>query len=105
MAWLPIAAILTVVLKRDVASWLEPVLVAVPLCLLYAFMCLSAWYVCLAAPMQGQSVTKSMSTLGAAAVLASGIWVLLGEVWAASVDPWMPVPGLSEYYLRAQLAP
>ncbi len=99
IAWLPIAAILTVIFKRDASTWVEAVLVSVPLCLLYAFMCLSAWYVCLTAPMRGQSPARSMGTLGAAAALASGIWTLLGEVWTLSLDPWMTIPGLGEHYL------
>ena len=85
LAWLPIAALLTVILKRDPASWLEAILVAVPLSLLYAFMCLSAWYVCLTAPMRSQTSARSMGTLGAGAALASGAWALLGEVWALSL--------------------
>lgn len=99
LAWLPIAALLTVILKRDASSWLEAILVAAPLALLYAFMCLSAWYVCLTAPMRGQSSARSIGTLGAAAALASGVWALLGEVWALSLDPWMTSPGLGDHYL------
>jgi len=99
LAWLPIAALLTVILKRDPASWLESILVAAPLSLLYAFMCLSAWYVCLTAPMRGQSWARSIGTLGAGAALASGVWALLGEVWALSLDPWMVVPELGEHFL------
>jgi hypothetical protein len=99
IAWLPIAALLTVILKRDASSWIEAILVAAPMSLLYAFMCLSAWYVCLTAPMRGQSSARSIGTLGAASALASGVWALLGEVWTLSLDPWMTPPGLSDHYL------
>jgi two-component system sensor histidine kinase AlgZ len=99
IAWLPIAAILTVILKRDPSSWIEAVLVAVPMSFLYAFMCLSAWYVCLAAPMRGQSLARSMGTLAAGSALASSVWALLGGVEAVSLDPWMARPGLSDHYL------
>src|SRR5688572_12568053 len=66
---------------------------------LYAFMCLSAWYVCLTAPMRGQSWARSMGTLGAASALASGVWALLGEILAVSLDAWMTTPGLGDHYL------
>jgi two-component system sensor histidine kinase AlgZ len=99
IAWLPVAAILTVILKRDPSSWVEAVLVAVPMSVLYAFMCLSAWYVCLAAPMRGQSLARSMGTLAAASALSSSVWLLLGAIEAVSLDPWMATPGLSDHFL------
>jgi two-component system, LytTR family, sensor histidine kinase AlgZ len=99
MAWLPIAAILSIIVKRDAAPWLETVLLAPPMAALYAFMCMSAWYVCLIAPMRGQSLTRSLGTLGAASALSSAVWVLLGEIWAVALDPWMSTPGLGDHYL------
>ena len=99
IAWLPIAAILSVILKRAPSTWVEAILLALPISLLYAFMCLSAWYVCLSAPMRGQSSARSIGTLGASSALASGVWALLGEVWAVALDPWMTNPGLGEHYL------
>jgi two-component system sensor histidine kinase AlgZ len=98
VAWLPIAAILTVILKGGDGSWLEAGLIAAPMALLYAFVCLSAWYVCLSAPMRGQSVSRLMGTLISAALLSSGVWFLLGAVLAISLDPWMNTPGLSDRY-------
>jgi two-component system, LytTR family, sensor histidine kinase AlgZ len=105
IAWLPIGFIFTVILKRGgLASWSEAVLVAAPMSLLYAFMCLSAWYVCLAAPMREQSVTRILTTLSAAAILSSIVWFALGEVWVLSVEPWIDFPGLNERYMN-QFAP
>jgi two-component system, LytTR family, sensor histidine kinase AlgZ len=98
MAWLPIAAILTIILKRDAAPWLETLLLAPPLAGLYAFMCMSAWYVCLIAPMRGPSLARSLGTLGAASALSSAVWILLGEIWAIALDPWMTTPGLGDHY-------
>jgi two-component system, LytTR family, sensor histidine kinase AlgZ len=100
IAWLPIGAILTVILKRGMLSWPEAILVTAPMSLLYAFMCLSAWYVCLAAPMRGQdSVTRPLLTLSTAAVLSSAIWFALGEVWVLAIEPWVNIPGMSERYI------
>jgi two-component system sensor histidine kinase AlgZ len=99
MAWMPIGAIFTVILKRGMASsWPEAILVAVPMALLYAFMCLSAWYVCLAAPMPQQSVVRLVTTLSVASLLSSGAWFALGEVLVLSIEPWVDLPGLSERY-------
>jgi hypothetical protein len=99
LAWLPIAAILTVVLKRGFASWPEAALVAAPMSLLYAFMCLSAWYVCLAAPMRDQTALRLLTTLSIASVVSSGVWFAAGEVWVLSIEPWANLPaGLSDRY-------
>jgi len=98
IAWIPIAAFLTIILERGAASWAEAALVAGPMCLLYAFMCLSAWYVCLTTPMRGQSLTRLMLTLAAASILSSGIWFALGAGWTVALDPWMSRPGLGDRY-------
>jgi two-component system sensor histidine kinase AlgZ len=98
VAWLPIAALLTVILKGTDGSWIEAGLIAVPMALLYAFVCLSAWYVCLSAPMRYQSVSRLLGTLMAAALVSSGVWFLLGAVLAISLDPWLNTPGLSDRY-------
>ena len=100
LAWLPIAAIFTIILKRGLAgSWLEALLIAAPMSLLYAFMCLSAWYVCLAAPMPQQSATRLVTTLSVASLFASGAWFALGEVWVLAVEPWVDFPDLNDRYV------
>jgi two-component system, LytTR family, sensor histidine kinase AlgZ len=105
MAWLPILAIFTVILKRGLdASWLEAILVATPMSVLYAFMCLSAWYVCLAAPMPQQSLVRPVATLSVASLFSSAAWFALGEVWVLAIEPWVDFPGLSERY-ATQFAP
>ena len=98
LAWIPIAAILTVVLKRGFASWPEAALIVLPMSLLYAFMCLSAWYVCLAVPMRDQTVLRLLATLSIASVLSSAVWFAVGAVWALSIEPWVDFQGLSERY-------
>jgi two-component system sensor histidine kinase AlgZ len=101
LGWLPIASILAYILKASTASWTEAVLLAGPMSLLYAFMCLSAWYVCLAVPMRAQSLARIMGTLAVASAVSSMAWTLLGEVWAMAVDPWLTHPGLSDRYMLA----
>jgi hypothetical protein len=103
-AWIPLCVILTVILKRGFASWPEAAIVAVPMTLLYAFMCLSAWYVCLAAPMRNASLIRVLVTVFAASTLASATWVTIGEVCVIGVEPWLENPGLSARY-GTQLMP
>ena len=87
-----------VILRRGLNSWPETVLIVAPMSLLYAFMCLSAWYVCLAAPMRDQSLIRLITTLSLAAIVASAAWFAAGEVWVLSIEPWVDLPGLSERY-------
>jgi len=105
LAWFPIAAILTAVLRRGFESWPEAALVALPMSLLYAFMCLSAWYVCLAVPMRDQTTLRLLATLSIASALSSAVWFAAGAVWALAIEPWVDLlPGLSERY-NAQFTP
>ena len=97
-AWIPIGIIFTVILKRGLVSWPEAVLVAAPMTILYAFMCLSAWYVCLAVPMRNPSSMRLLVTLSVASALASVAWFTMGEVWVLGIEPWFELTGLSERY-------
>ena len=75
----PLAVILTGLLARPGAfSVAEAAALAVPLTLAYAFMGLSAWYPCRSLPLKGARLARLSLTHGAAAVLTSTIWVLLG---------------------------
>lgn len=98
LAWLPIGVLLTVILRRGLASWPEAVVVAAPMSVIYAFMCLSAWYVCLAAPMRGQSVSRLLTTLLAASILSSLGWFALGQVWVLAIEPWSDFEGLTDRF-------
>lgn len=103
-AWLPVGAIFTVILRRGFSSWPETFVVTAPMTFLYAFICLSASYVCLAAPMREPSVTRLLTTLSAASILASALWFATGEVWTLAIEPWLVFPGLNSRY-SAQFAP
>ncbi len=45
-AWLVVALLLGAVLTRQETPWVAALLLLLPICLVYAFVCLSAWYVC-----------------------------------------------------------
>jgi two-component system, LytTR family, sensor histidine kinase AlgZ len=99
-AWLPIGVILTVILRRGFESWPEAILITAPMTLLYAFMCLSAWYVCLVVPMRDPSLLRLLATLLTASALSSLMWFALGAVWSLSIEPWLGQPGLDVRYMR-----
>jgi sensor histidine kinase YesM len=62
---------------RHGTSWLEASALFLPLCLIYAFVCLSAWYLCRAFPMNtATSIWNVLLAYAASAALASLLWVV-----------------------------
>jgi sensor histidine kinase YesM len=108
VVWLPVAGIVTVVLRRGTSptllTWAEAAIIAIPMCLIYAFMCLSAWYVCRAFPLHDQSPTRLIGTLITASMLSSALWFVTGQAWTLMIEPWTGLPEMSERY-RAQFIP
>jgi hypothetical protein len=96
-AWFPIAALLTAILARggDMA-WIESLAVTMPMCFLYAFMCLASWYICRTAG----SPLAIIGTVTAAALFSSTLWVLIGRTWAAGLEVIPSFSGLTDRYTR-----
>jgi two-component system, LytTR family, sensor histidine kinase AlgZ len=85
-AWLPPAALLTIEFATVGAlPWSAAVLMAVPLSLAYAFVCLAAWYPCRATPIQTSGAPRLLTTHAAAAGLSSALWLMLASVWARAL--------------------
>lgn len=80
LAWLPLAGMLAYLMAAAGGMGVkEAVTLAIPLCLVYAFICLSAYYSCRATPFNRTTISKFIVTHGAGALLASGIWVLVAK--------------------------
>jgi two-component system sensor histidine kinase AlgZ len=77
-AWIPLAAILTYLIASDGRmGWLESAVVVIPLCVVYAFICLSAWYTAKSAPIERETALRLTLGHSAAAALISAMWVIL----------------------------
>jgi hypothetical protein len=86
LGWSPLAALIVVLLVwRGELSWGEAALVGLPLAYFFAYLCLSAWYLCRALPLQpGQGGGRALEVLGGhlIAALASGVLLALaGRGW------------------------
>jgi two-component system, LytTR family, sensor histidine kinase AlgZ len=97
LAWLPITYALSWLLaEQGRLSWQTSAAVAVPLCLLYALICLSAWYPCRALPPGSEPLARIVKTHLASAVVAAAIWMgVTAAIVAAlsvtgSVTPALP---------------
>ena len=78
VAWIPLAAILTYLMASGGRmGWLESAVVALPLCIVYAFICLSAWYSAKSAPLNATSPPRLWLTHVLASAFLSLVWVQL----------------------------
>jgi len=103
LGWVPIALLLTGIARSQGWSWAEAGILALPLCLMAAFLFLSAWFLCRALPLgrRVETLGSHGAAWGLAAVLMGGIWA--GLAWLlARVLAW--IPGLGALPQRVDLA-
>ena len=80
LAWVPLAGILDYLLTRPGGlSWRESSFITIPLCAVYAFVCLLAWYPCRALPLERSGFGKLALTHGTRAAILSVIWVEMAK--------------------------
>ena len=85
-AWIVLGVLLSAVLAGQGVAWLDAVVLLFPPLLVYAFICLSAWYVCRAMPLASSGVARVLATSVFAALFAGGIWIGLTEGWLVTLD-------------------
>jgi hypothetical protein len=87
LAWIPLGAILLYLLAAlGGLSWPRAAALAIPLCGVYAFVCLSAWYSCRGTPLETSSFSRLALTHLCAAVVAGGIWIVVAKVLAVALS-------------------
>jgi len=96
LAWVPLAGILVYLLARAGESWMVAAAITVPLCFVYAFLCLAAWYPCKTTPVESSSFLRLLLTHFTAAVLLSTLWVQLAKSLASGLTHWASFSGLND---------
>ncbi len=86
LGWSPLSALIVVLLVwRGALSWGEAALVGLPLAYFFAYLCLSAWYLCRALPLQParSAVFALEALLGhlVAALTSGALFALAGRGW------------------------
>ena len=102
IAWVPLTAILGALLV--LAGGLTPLEAAVVSPLLtgvYAFVCLSSWYLCVAFPVRTSRLVPLAVTLTAASIVAASLWVLWGATLGGVLALAAPFAALPEALRRA----
>jgi hypothetical protein len=91
--WLLFGAVLPIGLASNL-PWLVSLAVFVPLTVIYGMVCLSAWYLCRAFPLEaGAAAWKALPAHALTSVLASALWGVMGTAWAWAVDALGLGPG------------
>jgi len=81
LAWVPLVASSTYVLAtRAALGWGLGAAISVPVFLLYALLCLSAWYPCRATPLGKVTFLRFLLTHLLAAVFMSFVWTQMGAL-------------------------
>ncbi len=111
--WTVLAGLLAALMRiPGDLEWSQALSVAVPLCLFYAFVCLTPWYLCRAFPLGTAGVPKLLVNHLGAAILACALWIGLARLLAIVMDlgtglgsamPQLVVIGLLLYLLSVTL--
>src|SRR5258708_18514170 len=97
--WIPLAATLVLLMTSGGnLSWLESSVIAIPLCAVYAFICLSAWYTAKSSPIKRESALRLIGVHSLAAALVSYFWMGLGWVLVASLSKTSAFQGLDRRF-------
>jgi len=89
-AWVPVLALLSLVTWGAGMPWLQTVGVLAPACGVYAFVCLSPWYIAKAMPLRMSNLVNLTSTFLGAALAAGGLLVGCVRLSAATWDKTPP---------------
>jgi two-component system, LytTR family, sensor histidine kinase AlgZ len=85
LGWSPLVVLVADQLKSSGLPLHEAVALAIPLSLLYAFICLSSWWLCRLQPLRGRGLERALTTHMAAGVVASAIWIVIARGLAAGL--------------------
>jgi len=92
LAWNPIALLLALVLALGSGlPWVQSIALAIPLALVYAFVCLSGWYMSRQMPRSSGDLFRLLGVHTAAAGLSSILWLALGRGIAHVLESAGPV--------------
>src|ERR1700733_12878308 len=85
--WTLLAAVLGALIRVPTSlGWSQSLSVAVPMCLFYAFVCLTPWYLCRAFPLGAARVRRLLINQMAAAVLACTLWIGVARLLVFAMD-------------------
>ncbi|HYL83374.1 MAG TPA: histidine kinase [Candidatus Angelobacter sp.] len=98
LAWIPLAGILVYVLAAGGRmGWTESATLVLPLCAIYVFVCLSAWYPVKSAPLGVTPIARIALTHVLAAALLSLVWMQLAKGLAYALSRYPDFTKIQEH--------
>jgi hypothetical protein len=83
-AWAGLGLLFAALLSgQGILSPAPSLLLAIPLAITYAFVCLSAWYIARSMPLAATGAIRIMATAVTAGVVSSAAWLVLARGWIA----------------------
>jgi two-component system sensor histidine kinase AlgZ len=97
--WLPLGCLLVFLIKVSGGiGLLEAIVVVVPMAVLFAAACFSAWYTCRATPLRNSGIARLFVTHLVAGLLLSYLWAQIGRLYAHALAALTPFRGLDVRY-------
>jgi len=94
-AWTPIAGLLCLVTwASGKMSWQDAAAIIAPACVVYAFVCLSPWYICRVRPLRLANAANLVLTYAAASIAGGAVLEGVARFAAAATDRTTPPVGL-----------
>ena len=101
LAWVPLGAVLLFLLTfPGDLSWPRALAMVIPLCLIYAFICLSAWWSCRSTPLETSGFSRFALTHFSAAAVLSLLWLVIAKGLAATLSSFDKFRGLDRQIHR-----
>jgi two-component system sensor histidine kinase AlgZ len=100
--WCAIGVIESGMLARQGLTWPEALVQVLPPLLVYAFVCLSAWYVCRATPLATSTVARVLTASMVGAWVGAALWLALNEAWLATLESMPELAPITTRF-RAQI--
>jgi two-component system sensor histidine kinase AlgZ len=99
LGWIPLAAIVVLLMTAGGnLSWLDSAAIALPLCVIYAFVCLSAWYTAKSAPIRRETALRLIGAHSLAAAVVSFFWMGFGWVLVTALSKTSTFQGLDRRF-------
>jgi len=104
LGWIALSILLALlVLQPGRAGVGAALLMAVPPTLVYAFVCLAAWYPVRAMPLQRAHTGTLLATHAFAAVALSAVWVTMFGTWANTLDAPLSIDRIAALFVTGAL--
>lgn len=98
LAWIPVAAMLAYLLRASGGlGWSDALALSLPLCLIYAFVCLAAWYPCRVTPLETSGFPRLALTHLLAALFLSTLWTVMAKGLALGLAGWDRFQGIDTH--------